>query len=146
MLLQLTGVVIARQIEIVEPRDDTVVHDFYDVWLLQILGHAVDRAAVFSQRRHPDALAVTAHHLREIEIDFVTGAVRYQCETIAIANLTSHTRNADGRFGAAANFCGPLGSTRDLHPPETRAKRGQPDQHQKGNQLNTQTRNAGTTT
>ena len=90
MPLQLAGVVIARQIEIVKARDDAIIHDLDDVRLLLIFRHAADDRAIFRQRRRTKTFAITLHHFRQIKIDFITGAVLHQGQAVAIFDLAAH--------------------------------------------------------
>src|SRR5438034_8916274 len=51
MALELDGIVVARQIEIVEARNNFAVHDLHDVGCLQIFRHPIDCAALLGDRR-----------------------------------------------------------------------------------------------
>ena len=140
MFLELARVVIARQIEIVEPRDDAVVHDPDDVRLLQVLRHAVDRRAILGHRAADRTFAIAFHHFRQIKIDFVTGPVLDQSDAVAIANLAAHRRNAHGRFRASANLRGPFRAMRHLTHQSLQTKSAQAEQHEEPEKLNPQTR------
>jgi len=51
MFLQLAGVVIARQIKLVKPRNDPIIHDLDDIRLLHVFRHSADDRPIFTRRR-----------------------------------------------------------------------------------------------
>ena len=125
MALELEGIVVARQIEIVQPRDDAGIHDLHDVRLLQVFRHSVDRAPIFRQRRRADAFAVTLHHLRQIKIDLVAGAVLHQGGSVAVPNLAADGWDPHRRLRAAADFRRPFRPVRHLHVPKPAEQRAE---------------------
>ena len=138
MPLELVRVVVARQVELLKPRHHAVVHDPNNVRLFQILRHPADGGAILRLRRATVALPVALHHFRQIEIDFVTGAVLHQRNTVAIANLAPDGGNADGRFGAALDTRRPFVTARHLHPPQPEEKGAQTKEHAKPEKLDAQ--------
>src|SRR5689334_18877785 len=140
MLLQLAGVVIARQIQIVEPRNDSAIYNFYDVRFLQVLRHPTHGSAVFGKGRLAITLPVAFDHLRQIKIDLVTGSVLHQRYAIAVTDLTADGWNTDRRLRATANARGPGRPSRDLHPPESDCQRSQAEQHEQPQKLQSQER------
>ena len=137
MPLELNGIVIARQIEVVEPRNHACVHDLHDVGLLQIFRHAVDRGAILRERRRADTIAEALHHFGQIKIHFVAGAVLHQRHAIAIANLTADRWNAHRRLRTSANLFGPFRPVRDLHVPKFTEQRGESREHEQREKLQT---------
>src|SRR5438445_12116135 len=101
MPLQPPGIVVARQIKLVQTRDDAVVDNLNDVRLLQIFRHAVDDGSIFSEGWRTETFAIAFDHFRQIEIYLVTGPVLDKGKTVAIFVLAVHRRNAHTRLGTA---------------------------------------------
>src|SRR5438270_13789987 len=101
MFLQPTGIVVARQIEVVKTWDDTVIHNLDYVWLLLIFRHAVDDCSIFSQWWRTKAFAIAFNHFRYIEIHLITAAVLHKNYPIQIFDLPAHGGAADGRLVTA---------------------------------------------
>jgi len=118
MLLQVLGIVVPGQIELLEARDDGVIDDLDDVRLLHLLLHLLDRREILDHRHGTHLPPVTAHHVGQIEVDLVAGAIGHERHAVAIPNLAAHAGNAHGDLGASGNFFGPHLSARDLFPPE----------------------------
>src|SRR4030095_2549157 len=51
MSLQLSGVVIARQIKVVKARNDPIIHDLDDIRLLHVFRHSADGRPIFTRGR-----------------------------------------------------------------------------------------------
>ena len=98
MPLELFRIVIARQIEIVQSRDDSVIHDLDNVRFLHVLWHAADDGAMLGQRRRAKAFAIALHHFRKVKIHFVTGTVLHQRQTVPIFDLAADRWNSDRRL------------------------------------------------
>src|SRR5437016_969942 len=140
MALELDGIVVARQIEIVEPRDDAAIDDLDDVGLLQVLRHAVDRAAILGQRWRADPFAIALHHFRQIKVHLITGAVLHQGGSIAVPTLAEHRGNPDRFFLAATNLVRQLLPVRYLHEPKPAEERGETRQKKETEELQTPAR------
>ena len=136
MALQLAGVVIPRQIEIVQPRHNAVIHDLNNIRLLHVLRHTIDRCAIFGKGRRTKTVAITLHHFRQVKIDFVAGAVLDQRQPIPVLDFTAHRRNAHGRLRAATNLRRPFFSVRYLNPPKLEQQRAHPNKHEQAEKLN----------
>ena len=89
MFLQLAGIVIARQIQVIEPWDNSAVHNLNDVGFLQVLRHPADGRAILGQGRLAVTLPIAFDHLRQIKVDLITGTVLYQRQPGAVANLAT---------------------------------------------------------
>jgi hypothetical protein len=126
MPLQLTGVVIARQIKIAQPWNYSVVNDLDDVGLLLILGHSVDNGPIFGQGRQTETFAIALHHFRQVEINFVTRPVLNQRQSVSILDLTAHGWDAHGGLGTAPDSCCVFRAAGHLHPPKPQPKRPHP--------------------
>ena len=129
MPLQLAGVVIARQIEIVQARDNAVIDDLNDVRLLHIFRHAIDDGAIFFERWRTETFAIALDHFRQIKIDLIAGSILHQRQSVAVFDLAAHGRNSHCRLRAATNLRSPFGAVRYLYPPESERERAHSQQH-----------------
>src|SRR5262249_20088117 len=138
--LQLIGVVIARQIEVFEPRHDAVIHDPHNIGFFQVLLHSADRCPILRFRWPPVALAIALHHFREIKIDLVTRAVLHQGDSIAIPDFAANGWDPYGCFRAALDARRPFIAARNLNPPEAEEENAESNQHAKSKKLDPKSR------
>ena len=134
VLLQMLGVVIHGEVEIVELRQDALVDDLHDVGLALLLEHLPHGRLVFRERHIALLLAEAAHHVGQVaEIDLVAGAVRDQGDAVAVFDFTAHRRDAHSNVRAiAGDFLGPHRAARDLLPIELADERAEPEEeHQR---------------
>src|SRR6266496_3948023 len=140
MSLELAGIVIAGKIEIVEPGDDAIINDFDDVWLFLILRHSANDRSVLSQGWGTEAFAIALHHLRQIEVDFIAGAVLDQRQSIAVFDFATHRWDSHRCLRTAAKLRMEPNGLRNLYPPKFQAKCTHAQQNEKPENLNPQTR------
>src|SRR5262245_13815873 len=114
MSLQLAGVVITRQIELVQAWDDPIIHDPDDIRLLHVFRHSADDRPIFTRRRGTEPFAIAFDHFWQIEIYFVTGAVLDQGDAVTVFDLAPNRWNAHSRLRAAANLGRPFLTVRNL--------------------------------
>src|SRR5215216_1501019 len=115
MFLQLAGVVIAREIKLVEARNDTVIYDLDNVRLLHVFRHSADDRPIFTRWRRPEPCAVPFDHFREVKIYLITRAILDECEAVTIFDLAAHRWNTHRRLRAAANLRRPFLTMRHLY-------------------------------
>ncbi len=137
--LELAGIVIAGNIEIVEARNDPVVNDLDDVRLLQIFRHSANDRAILCQRRRTETFAIAFDHFRQIKIDLITRPVLDKGQSVTVLDLTAHRWNPDRCLRAAAKLSSPFGAMRHLYPPKPEAKGANAHQHEQRKKLNPQT-------
>ena len=128
--LQPLGIVILREIQLIEPRHDCRVHDLHDVGLPHVGHHAPDRPLI---PHHRDLVAklrpIAAFHVGQIEIHTVAGPVGDERQAIAVANLPTHRRNADRDLGLARDFLRPLLAAQNLLVPQLSHERAKATEH-----------------
>ena len=119
----------------------TILHH---VVLLHHLHHLADGRRI-SCLRHADFVAAgidlllePAHHVGQVKIHLVAGAISHQRESVAVADFAAHRRDAHRHFRAAGDLLRPHRAARDLLPPELRRHDPEGEQHEKGQKIKAQ--------
>ncbi len=137
MHLQPAGIVVFRHADFLEPRDDLLLHDFFDVGDGQILGHSVHGRPVAGGR---DLAAVSLpaglDHVREHKIDINAHAAFDERDAVAVTDLAADRGNAHGHARSRVDLGGVNRPPRDLDipQPENHAAEGEENQGSKENQ------------
>jgi hypothetical protein len=140
VFLQPARIIIARKIEVVEPRDNAIIDDPDDVRFLQVFRHSIDGRSILGDGRLTKAFAIAFDHFRQIKVDLITGPVLDESYSVAILDLAAHRRNAHRRLRTTAKLGSPFLAMRYLDPPKLEAKSTQAHQHQEPEELNPHTR------
>ncbi len=132
--LEVLGIVVRRQVEFLEPRDHGVVHDLDDIRFVNLRPHLLDVLRELHHRRPAKFAPVAAHHVGQVKLDFVAGAIGHERDAVAIPDFAAHARDAHGDLGAVGDFMGPDLPAGHLLPPQLGdedAKAAQDDESQK---------------
>ena len=123
--LELAAVVVACQSQLLELRDDRLVHDLHDVRLLLEGAHPVVEAPVFPGRDGIVLLLPGPDDVGEVELDLHAGAVLHQGNPVAVADLAADRGEAHGELGVPLDAGLVIRSLHDLHIPHPAQQEGQ---------------------
>ena len=122
MDLQAIRIVVLRDAEILQSRDNLFGNDPANIGLRHVLLHIADSSAEGVHRDVAVRLAVGPHHIGQEKVDVEAGAVLNERDPVSVEDVTSDCRDSNGDTRTRGNFGGVFCAARDLDIPKPKGQ------------------------